>query len=349
MRANTGGRIDFWTLENERAGRSRKYKLAIIDEGAFGKDNVMSIWEKSIKPTLLDLSGKAVVTSNANGISPNNFLYQVCNDPKYGFAEYHGPTSQNPYMPERLPGEGLEEHQLRRDEAMDELKRNNHPLVYRQEYLAEFVDWSGVAFFGRDSLLVNDEPYVVPYGCDAVFATIDTAVKTGSEHDATAVTFWAINMHGTYPLVVLDWDITQIEGSLLVAWLPSVFQNLEALAKQFGARGGSLGVWIEDKVSGTILLQQAARNGMNAHSIDSKLTAVGKDERAISVSGYVYRGQVKISVNAYEKVTSYKGFSRNHFMNQVMGFRIGVKDQDDDLLDTFTYGVAIALGNGKGY
>jgi hypothetical protein len=32
---------------------------------------------------------------------------------------------------------------------------------------------------------------------------------------------------------------------------------------------------------------------MRAEAIESKLTAMGKDERALSVSGYVYRGNVK--------------------------------------------------------
>src|SRR6185437_8139538 len=64
IRTTTGGRIDFWTLENERAGRSRKYHKVIIDEGAFGKPSLMGIWEKSIKPTLLDYRGTAMVLSN---------------------------------------------------------------------------------------------------------------------------------------------------------------------------------------------------------------------------------------------------------------------------------------------
>lgn len=86
-----------------------------------------------------------------------------------------------------------------------------------------------------------------------------------------------------------------------------------------------------------------------AHGIDSVLTAKGKDERAISVSGYVFRGEVKITQPAFDKVVVYKTQSRNHFITQVTGFRIGVKDQADDLLDTFCYGVAIALGNSKGF
>jgi uncharacterized protein YdiU (UPF0061 family) len=36
-------------------------------------------------------------------------------------------------------------------------------------------------------------------------------------------------------------------------------------------------------------------------TIDSKLTAMGKDERAISVSGYVHRGLVKYTDRAFDK------------------------------------------------
>ena len=56
-------------------------------------------------------------------------------------------------------------------------------LVYAQEYLAEFVDWMGVAFFSREKLLIDGSvPY--PQWCDIVFAVIDTASKTGTENDA---------------------------------------------------------------------------------------------------------------------------------------------------------------------
>jgi hypothetical protein len=33
----TGGKIEFWSLENALAGRSRKYKRSIVDEAAFVK------------------------------------------------------------------------------------------------------------------------------------------------------------------------------------------------------------------------------------------------------------------------------------------------------------------------
>ena len=90
---------------------------------------------------------------------------------------------------------------------------------------------------------------------------------------------------------------------------------------------------------------------MSALAIDSKLTAMGKDERALSVSGYLHRGLVKYTKHAFNKVVVYKRSSRNHLLDQVESFRIGDKqsDREDDLLDTFCYGIALALGNSEGF
>src|ERR1700679_2223790 len=145
----------------------------------------------------------------------------------------------NPVLPKRRQNETEAAWMRRRGEFLDELKTGNDPLVYAQEYLAEFVDWAGVGFFAREKLLENDEPVPYPTSCDCVFAVIDTASKTGTEHDATAVTFFARNSVGARaPLMILDWDIVQIEGALLETWLPMVFDRLEELARHCQARHG---------------------------------------------------------------------------------------------------------------
>jgi hypothetical protein len=359
MRTKTGGRLDFWTLENNIAGRGRRYHRIVIDEAAFTKDgdnktdgSMMEIWEKSIKPTLYDYGGEVLVSSNSAGKNPDNFFYNICTDPQYGFEEFHATTMDNPVLPKRLQNETAEAWMERRARHLDDLRTGNDPLVYAQEHLAEFVDWAGVGFFAREKLLVNNHPVPLPAHCECVFAVIDTASKTGTEHDATAVTFFALERHGaSFPLMILDWDIVQIEGALLETWLPIVFQRLEVLAKQCRARMGSIGALIEDKNSGTILLQQALRRGMPATAIDSKLTAMGKDERALNVSGYVYRGEVKYTDYAFNKVSTYKRKTRNHLVDQIESFRMGDKDsrRDDDLLDTFCYGIAVSLGNSDGF
>ena len=52
MRLSNGGRIDFWSLENQIAGRGRRYQRIVIDEAAFAKDgdnrtdaSMMALWE----------------------------------------------------------------------------------------------------------------------------------------------------------------------------------------------------------------------------------------------------------------------------------------------------------------
>jgi phage terminase large subunit-like protein len=257
----------------------------------------------------------------------------------------------NPALPKRSVGESLANWMARRGHFIAALKTDNDPLVYAQEYLAEFVDWSGAAFFSREKLLEQGQPVPYPRSCECVFAVIDTASKTGTDNDATAVTFFAKGHSKTYPLMILDWDIVQIEGATLEIWLPTVFEKLEELSRRCRATHGSIGVWIEDKNSGTILLQQALRRQWRARGIESELTAMGKDERAISVSGYVYRGQVKYADNAFNKTVIYKGKSRNHLVEQVENFRVGDKDnrREDDLLDTFCYGIALSLGNQDGF
>jgi hypothetical protein len=359
MRLRTGGRLDFWSLENPIAGRGRRYHRVAIDEAAFAKDGdnkvdgtMMSLWEKAIKPTLYDYAGEALVCSNSAGKNPDNFFYNICTDPKYGFHEFHATTMDNPLLPKRLQHESVAAWQERRAQFQADLIKDNDPLVYAQEHLAHFVDWSGVAFFSREKLLDQGQPVPYPKNCETVFAIIDTASKTGTDNDATAVTFFALNRRaGQFPLVILDWDIAQIEGAILELWLPSVFDRLEELARDCRARFGSMGAFIEDKNSGTILLQQAQRRGLPVHAIDSKLTAMGKDERAISVSGYVHRGNVKYSDYAFNKVSIYKQKSRNHLLDQVESFRMGDKQsgREDDALDTFCYGIAIALGNQEGF
>lgn len=358
IRTKTGGRLDFWTLENPIAGRGRRYHRVVIDEAAFAKDgdnttegSMMSIYEKAIKPTLYDYGGEVLVCSNSAGKNPDNFFYNICTDRQYGFQEFHATTMDNPLLPKRLSNQTEEEWLEQRDRYQADLIKDNDPRVYAQEYLANFVDWSGAAFFSREKLLVNDEPVPYPTKCDGVFAVIDTASKTGTDNDATAVTFFATKQYGGIPLLILDWDIVQIEGATLVTWLPSVFARLEELARTCGARSGSLGAWIEDKSSGIILLQQSIKRGWPARPMKSKLTSLGKDERAINASPPVHQDKVKYSDHAFNKTSIYKRKSRNHLVEQVESFRIGDKnsDREDDLLDTFCYGIAIALGNSEGF
>jgi hypothetical protein len=59
IRFSTGGRLDFYSLENAIVGRGKRYQRMVIDEAAFAKngdnrsdDSMMAIWEKALKPSV---------------------------------------------------------------------------------------------------------------------------------------------------------------------------------------------------------------------------------------------------------------------------------------------------------
>lgn len=308
----------------------------ILDEYGNMKEGA---WGENVRPALADRNGWCDLIGVPEG---RNHYYEM-NEKALAETALRGAAAEfgafTWFSADILPSSEIEA-----------ARRDLHPKVFQQEYEGSFVDFSGVALFEVDKFLVGGQPVDYPVKCDAVFAVIDTAVKDGREHDGTAVSYYAINQTYGHRLVLLDWDIIQIEGSLLENWLPSVYANLEALARQCQARNGSIGAFIEDKQSGSILIQQARRRGWSVHAIDNDLAAAGKDGRALSVSGYAYQGLCKISRVAYEKTVSFKDKSRNHWLSQVFDFRIGQKEgSPDDLLDTMTYGLAIALGDSEGH
>lgn len=204
------------------------------------------------------------------------------------------------------------------------------------------------SLFKLENMLVEGHPVQWPKHCDYVFCVVDSAFKPGDKNDGTAVTYVARNRHIGHPLIILDWDIAQIESDLLAEWFPSVTARVEELAKLCGSRMGSAGSFIEEKGSGITLIQRAMRSGWPAQAIDSKLTSMSKDARGTGVSDFVHNGKVKLSEHAYNKVVEYKGRTQNHLLTQVFGYRLGLTAQADDLYDTTIYSVAIGLGDSDG-
>ena len=335
IRTTTGGLVDFWPLtDNELAGRGREYHRVLVDEAAFTKNGQMlDLWNRSIKPTLLTTKGDAWVFSTPSGIDPNNFFYRIWHEADMGWTTFHAPTSSNPYVP-------LDE--------LEKEKRAAHPLVWRQEFLAEFVSWDSETFFRLDFFLVDGKPVPFPKKCDSVFAILDCAVKSGSENDATAVLYCATSEFYGHPLVWLDWELHSIEAASLEFLAPKILARCEELAKETRARQGSIGMLVEDAAGGQVLIQQARPRGWPITAIDSKLTARGKDERAMLAGGPAYRGDAKISQYAFDKVQDWKGRSMNHLLQQVTTYRLGDKEsyrRADDLLDCAAYSIIVTCAD----
>lgn len=118
----TGGSIEFWTLENPMAGRSRKYKLAIVDEAAFAK-NLWQSWTEAIRPTLTDLKGEAWFMSTPKGKNDFYKLFMRGQTQEPNWASWQMPTSTNPHI-------DMSE--------IEDARRDLPELAFTQEYLAEF-------------------------------------------------------------------------------------------------------------------------------------------------------------------------------------------------------------------
>ena len=336
IRLLTDGKIDFWaTTDNHLAGRGREYHLGCWDEVAFAKNNQAGeIWKKAIKPTLLTTRGSFWLFSTPNGIDQDNFFYQAWHDRSLGFKQHHAPTSSNPYVP---------------PDELEKYKKEYHPLAFQQEFLAEFIDWGSSTFFKLDYLLDSDGlPVEYPTKCDGVFAVMDCAAKSGTNNDATGIIYCAVSKYHGHPLIILDYEMHSIDASMLEFLAPKVLARCDELARQCGARNGSLGIMVEDAAGGIVLNQQARATGWPVDPIDSVLMSKGKDERAMIAGGPAYQGLCKISRHAFDKVVEWKGRTMNHLIHQVTTFRIGDKDayrRADDLLDGFVYSIVLALSD----
>jgi hypothetical protein len=251
--------------------------------------------------------------------------------------------------------------------ALWEWKYPRQVLDQTRQVMGEYDWWAlymqsprplGGSYFNESMLLKDGKPVepIDEYGnlgvLDYVVAFMDTALKTGKEHDGLGVVYVGVARHGQveYPVYVLDWDYKQIEGASLFAWIPTVFTRCEELAQQYRARYGAAPVQIEDKGSGTVLIQQCLNAGLNVQPIDSGLTALGKAERAINVSSYALQGNCKFTPHAYNKTVPFKGRHKNHLLAQILDFRPGSKDTSaDDLLDCWSYALSLVIGNYLGF
>lgn len=241
--------------------------------------------------------------------------------------------------PERHPADKL---------ARDKIILGAH--AYDTQFQQQPRARAGSYYFADENFLLRTEdgglkPADVPTSCDAVFAVLDTASKAGKQNDGTGCKYYALQMYPKPRAYVLDWEYFQTNAATLIHWLPSVLSRCEQLAVQCGARGGSVGAWVEDKDSGVVLIQQAQEQGLAVHAIPSELTALGKDGRALTVSGYIYNNQVVYTEPAYLKTVVYKGRSKNHSFDQATHYRMsfGTPNDEDELFDCLCYGAALAF------
>ena len=198
-----GGAIDFWSLDyTARAGRGRRYHLALIDESAHDEGRLADSFPASIAPALLDFNGSVVTASTPNGL--DGWFHDIVHDQRHGFAVFHAPTSANPFLPV---------------EAIAALRAElPRPEVALQELDAQFVDTGGATIFPLAALLIDGEPHPDDFPCQAIGLAIDSnSGKGGPDRDGCAAVIFAVTMPGLARgslegarVVLLDWDIQSL-------------------------------------------------------------------------------------------------------------------------------------------
>lgn len=125
-----GQRIDFWSLDNEYAGRSKKYGKVVLDECAFAK-NLWELWTNSIRPTLADYEGDAWFMSTPKGKNDFFKLWMRGKSGEPGWQSWQMSTYTNPYI---------------NTYEIDSAKSDLPEAAFSQEYMAEFLENSANPF-----------------------------------------------------------------------------------------------------------------------------------------------------------------------------------------------------------
>lgn len=178
-----GGELEFWTLEDKDAGKSRKYARIMVDEAALVKDLQYSV-EQSMQPTLVDLDGDMWLMSTPQGYDYFHTMHERGDkallitpegqpnkpDEYPAYKSWQMPTASNPTIPN-----------LR--SYLKRIEKDVPPLVFAQEYLAQFVDFGGT--------LIEKKwiRYGVPNPKDVVSTSIGVDLAISIKEDACYTAF----------------------------------------------------------------------------------------------------------------------------------------------------------------
>ncbi len=163
LELKNGSTIYFRSAERYDNIRGMTLDYAIIDEAAFIKDDA---WSEAIKPTLLVRGKKVLFISTPKGKNWFYELFQYGQSEDYpNYKSYKGSSYDTPFISQ---------------EEIDDAKRTVPELIFKQEYLAEFIDGGGEVFANIDQCTFPSYPK--PQG--KVFAGLDI----GKQEDYTVLT-----------------------------------------------------------------------------------------------------------------------------------------------------------------
>lgn len=297
MRMYNGAKIDLGSLDDAADNlRPREYNRVLIDEVSYSP-NSEEAWEKSLAPTLAARDGSVLLMSTPATKKGGPFFKRICKS-KY-WKEFHFTTYDNPHIPRSW----IEEQRLTLPTD-----------VFRQEILAEFVDFAGARI--KQEWIEDRVPHKEPQAGWTYSLGVDPAisVKKDSNNDYTALVVTGKNKDGDmvvcqdkrghWTLNDMVAKINEMAGYWKVENItPESVQAQEWLAQE-----------LRMKTPHVI-------NSVNPSGMGDKLARFMR-----YCEGKIEHGHMKLSENISDE-----------FVEELLRFPYCAHDEHDDLVDALVY------------
>jgi len=213
-----GGWISVRSADSEGGLRGEGLSLVVVDEAAHIRD-LERIWQQELRPALTDRKGRALFISTPRGF---NFFYNLFRmaDHDADWQSWQFPSSANPFL----------------DPAEIEAARRELPaLVFRQEYMAEFVQLSGAMFRREWFEIVESVPSLTVQArhwdlaaTSKTTGDYSAGVRVGLAADGTAYILDLVHGRWEWPALI------RIIGQTARSDGPGVVQTIETVGVQRG-------------------------------------------------------------------------------------------------------------------
>jgi predicted phage terminase large subunit-like protein len=211
-----GGTIQVRSADNPDSLRGATLDGLVMDEAASAKADAWNV----LRPTLLIRRGWAMFISTPKG---QNWFFDLFNDAAHrkGWERWQLPTSTSPFAEMDL---------------LEADRQEMHPLVFAQEYEAQFVEGSGTIFKredfryyyrqefeGKDQYVLIGAPDTERVDVDRCrrFATVDLAFSVEERADYTVIASWGVTPKRQ--LLLLDVIRERMEPSKVLKSLQMAF------------------------------------------------------------------------------------------------------------------------------
>lgn len=235
----------------------------------------------------------------------------------YVIPAYNEETGES-FWEERYPAKFLEQ-----------MKQEN-PFLFYSQYQQEPIAMGGGLFklsWFRYYQDIKDQPY------RRIFITADTACKTKEWNDFTAIGVWGVTQNRR--LRLLDF----VHGRFEIPELLNVFNNLWEKWKSGIGSCRCSAIYIEDKASGTQVIQTLRRKGglpiMPVTPEKDKLT------RALDAIPQIAAGNIELPESENHPLSK-------EILVDILGFSADMSHKFDDSVDCMLYAIDAAY-NTKGY